>query len=81
MFAIVAGGVDTVQRVPSLGERWAKDHGAPVEYLFCENPEKLLDRMANTADYLIWRYNAEDNLGRRIMMKMKDLGKHGKVIK
>jgi len=63
----------------SLGYKWAAAHGAPVEFLIENDMERLLDKMAASADLLICSFDGKNQLVRRLIMKFKSLGKHGVV--
>lgn len=79
LFTIVCGGTDKEKKNTSIGERWAAANGAPIEYLFCENPEMLLNRIAQTADYILADLSSNNQFIRRLVMKMRSLGKHGTI--
>ena len=79
LFTVICGGTDKEKKGTSLGEQWAAANGAPIEYLFCENPEMLLDRMAQTADYILADLSNGNQFVRRIVMKMRSMGKHGTI--
>lgn len=79
LFTIVCGGTSPENKGTSIGEQWAAANGAPVEYLFCENPEMLLNRIAQTADYILADLSSNNQFIRRLVMKMRSLGKHGTI--
>lgn len=81
LFCIICGGLGDMRNEKSLSEIWAERYGAPVELVYADNVESLLQRTSQTADYLIWKYDENNNFGRRLLMKMKELGKHGMVIR
>lgn len=85
LFTILCGGTgisynETGSRIKSLGEQWAERNGLPMEFLYAENAERLLDRIAQTADYVIADLRGDNQWVKRLVMKMKSLGKHGTVI-
>lgn len=80
LFTVLCGG--TSPNAPkTLGTAWAEENGAPLEYIFDEDGERLLNRIAQTADYIVAYIDGSNNMVNRLVMKMKNLGKHGTVIK
>lgn len=79
LFTVVCGG--QFPAGPSLAEQWAKNNGAPVEYCYNENIEQLINIIATTADYIVADLENGPPHLKRIVMKMKALGKHGMVIR
>lgn len=80
LFTVLCGATDSVQYKPGLSEIWARKNGAPVEYLIDKDPQRLLKKLATTADYIIFILRDEQWL-KNFMMQYKILGKHGTVIK
>ena len=60
---------------PTLGSIWAKNNGAPIQWIFDPTPAKLI----NAADYIIFLYDG-NNFIRQLIMQYKQTGKHGSVI-
>ena len=92
LFSILCGGTTDIAPAPftnstklhpnrPLGETWAHNNGAPVEYIYNSNSERLLDEIAQTADYVVADLSNENQFVKRLVMKMKNLGKHGTVVK
>lgn len=80
LFTIVCGGVK--RQEPSLAERWAREVGLPVEYYYDDNGERLLDKMATSADYIVADLGEGcPHPAKRLVMKMKSMGKHGTVVR
>ena len=85
LFTILCGGTgidydETGSRIKSLGEVWAEKNGLPMEFVYSPDPERLLDRIAGSADYVIADLSSDNQFVKRLVMKMKSLGKHGTVI-
>lgn len=85
LFTILCGGTgitydETDSRIKSLGEVWAEKNGLPMEFIYSQNPERLLDKIAETADYVIADVSNENQFAKRLIMKMRSLGKHGTVV-
>jgi len=92
LFSILCGGTTDITPAPftnstklcpnrPLGEIWAHNNGAPVEYIYNSNVERLLDEIAQTADYVVADLSSDSQFIKRLVMKMKNLGKHGTVVK
>lgn len=86
LFTVLCGGTgisydETGSRIKSLGEIWAEKNGLPMEYIHCADAERLLEKIAQTADYVIADLSNDNQFVRRLMMKMKSLGKHGTVVR
>jgi hypothetical protein len=77
IFTVLVGG--TRKGEPSIGERWARNNGAPLEYCYCSDVELLLEKIAKNADYVIADLSGGQWV-KRLVMKMKGLGKHGTVV-
>lgn len=92
LFTVLCGGTQDVVRLPfmedqhivdpaiPIGERWARNNGVPVEYCYNANAEQLLDKIANTADYIVADLSSDNQFIKRLIMKMKSMGKHGTVV-
>lgn len=85
LFTILCGGTgitydETGSRIKSLGEVWAEKNGLPMEFVYSGSPETLLDKIAGSADYMIADLSSGNQFIKRLVMKMKSLGKHGTVI-
>ena len=79
LFYILCGYVKGGQYSISLGETWAKAHGAPILYISGSTVEELLNKLFKEADYIIF-LNDESKIIKSALMKYKMLGKHGTVI-
>ena len=79
LFTVICGGTDESKLKSSSGYRWAIRNGAPVEFMIEADVEKLLNKIAQTADYIVC-YNNGNQLVKRLIMKFKSQGKHGTVI-
>lgn len=79
LFTVICGGTDESSLKFSSGYRWAIRNGAPVEFMIEADVEKLLNKIAQTADYIVC-YNDGNQLVKRLIMKFKSQGKHGTVI-
>lgn len=79
LFTVICGGTDENDLKSSSGYRWAIRNGAPVEFMIEADVEKLLNKIAQTADYIVC-YNNGNQLVKRLIMKFKSQGKHGTVI-
>lgn len=79
LFTVICGGTDEEKCFKSIGYKWAKMNGIPVEFLVDKNVEILLDAIPKQADYIVALFNGENNFIRRLIMKMKAEGKHGKI--
>ena len=60
----------------SLGAAWARDCGAPLEFL----RDQSLERIATAADFLIAYNDGTDQNVKRLIMLFRASGRHGKVI-
>lgn len=80
LFTVVCGSTENKMPIGSLSEIWAKNNGAPINYIIEPSIDKLIDKIADSADFIVAFYNGEDVIVRRVIMKMKGLGKHGKVV-
>lgn len=79
LFTVLCGGTDKKSLRSSLGYRWAIRNGLPVEFIIEKDVEKLLNKIAQTADYIVC-YNDGNQLVKRLIMKFNSLGKHGTVV-
>lgn len=80
LFTVICGGTDTNNAKNSIGYQWAIQNGAPVEFLFEADGEKLLNKIAQTADYLVCYNDGNNQFIKRLIMKFKSQGKHGTVV-
>lgn len=80
LFTVVCGNIEK-KLSESIGKIWAENNGAPIEYVFDRNIDKLIQKMVENIDFGIFFYDGKDAIIRKIIMKMKMNGKHGKVIK
>lgn len=77
---IVNGGRGVDDIGPS--EKWALKVGAPKIYVNDEDIQARIKRMEKLADYLVIKITDRTPVWQRnLMMRMKDAGKHGSVIR
>lgn len=79
LFTVVCGGTNEEGIKDSIGYKWAYENGAPVRFLIEKDVEKLIDKLSSEIDYVIIMNNGEQII-KRIIMKMRMMGKHGKVV-
>lgn len=77
IFTVICGGCKPTSR-PSIAEKWAINNGAPIEYIYEEDIEKLINKISKSADYLVAQSGTY--FSDWIIRKMQFLGKHGTVI-
>ena len=67
----------------SLGELWAKNNGAPIEYFVIKTDDttSIINQLVKRADYLVAAYDGKNNFCRQLMMKMKMEDKHGESVR
>lgn len=80
LFTIVCGSTEKKMPIGSLSETWALNNGAPINYIIESDVNKLIDKIVKSADFVLAFYDGEDAIVRRVIMKMKGEGKHGKVV-
>ena len=81
LFNILCGYVkDKKSKEKSLGELWAENNGAPVIYISEKATDKLLSRVFQEADYIIFILNGNPLIN-NAFMQYKMMGKHGSVIR
>jgi hypothetical protein len=76
LFTVVCGGQVESAAKQGIGYQWASANGAPVEFIIEADLEKLLNKIAQTADYIV-AYNDGSQIVKRLMMDFKMQGKHG----
>lgn len=87
LFTVLVGGkwptkTRAEQPYLSLADEWAKKNGAPVEYNFNDDIDELLRGLLIWADYLVIKITEETpQIWKNFMMKFKQEGKHGTVVK
>ena len=64
----------------TLGEKWAKQNGAPIRWVHAKTATKLMDAMILKADYAIFILDGNPLIN-QALMRYKMAGKHGAVIK
>lgn len=79
LFTVLCGSTNPNNITPSLGEMFAEEYGALKEYIYDRDPQKLLNRIAYKADYIIFIIHDEQWI-KNFMMQYKMSGKHGTVI-
>lgn len=79
LFNVLCGGQSSDGAQTSASYKWAVRNGAPVQFLIEPDIEKLIDKIVQAADFLV-AYNDGSQIVKRIIMKFKTAGKHGKVI-
>lgn len=81
LFYILCGYVEgRKSKEKTLGERWAKNNGAPILYISEKSTERLLSRVLYQADYIIFILNGNPLIN-NALMQYKMMGKHGSVIR
>lgn len=78
LFTVICGSTVN-QKIESLGGLWAKNNGAAINYIIEEDINKLINKVVREVDFIIAFYDGEDNFIRRVIMKMKKCGKHGRI--
>lgn len=78
LFEILCGGFDD-KGFNSVAEVWARNNGAPVRFVFDSDVDRLLEKISNSADYLIVK-SPVSNFARRLIMLMRSKEKHGEVL-
>lgn len=80
LFYVLTTGEETIVA------QWGRMRGAPVKKIeyggsrYADlGPEQRLEYLAKRADYLVLKKREGDSYGRRLLMMMKSLGKHGSV--
>lgn len=77
---IVNGGRGVDDIGPS--ELWALKVGAPKIYINDPDPQTMIKKMESQADYLVLKMtNRTPQWQKNLLMRMKNAGKHGSVIK
>ena len=79
LFTVVCGSTVNKYPIGSIGEKWAIDNGVPIEYIYEENEYKLLDKVAAAIDFLVASRDSQTG-ARNLIMKVKQMGKHGIVV-
>lgn len=79
IFTMLCGTTDPTISTPSLGELWAQEYGILTERIIDPDPQKLLNKIAYKADYIIFIIHDEQWI-KNFMMQLKMSGKHGTVI-
>jgi hypothetical protein len=79
LFTVICGGQDSNAAKSSIGYKWAAKNGAPVEFIIEADLEKLLNKIVQTADYIV-AFNDGSQIIKRLIMKFKMEGKHGTVL-
>ena len=77
IFTVLCGGREYSEE-KSLAEQWAINNGAPIEYIYEKDVDKLVDKLTKSADYLVAQSGSY--FSDWIIRKMKFIGKHGSVI-
>ena len=63
----------------TLGEIWAKKHGAPILYISENSKDALLRSLFLKADYIIFLVDGNPFIN-KALMQYKMTGKHGSII-
>jgi hypothetical protein len=63
-----------------IGYQWATANGAPVEFIVEADLEKLLSKIAQTADYIVAYNDGKNQIVKRLIMDFKMKGKHGTLV-
>ena len=81
LFTVLCGKtINNKNKEETIGELWAKNNGAPIEYIIEKTEDLLIKRLFLKADYIIFILNGNPKIN-KIFMQYKMLGKHGSVIK
>lgn len=80
LFTIVCGGQSSDGARTSASYKWAIKNGAPIEYLIESDIEKLIEKIVKTADFLVAYNDGTNQIVKRLIMKFKNEGKHGRII-
>ena len=81
LFTVLCGRVsNSKSKEETIGEKWAKNNGAPIERITEKSEELLIKKLFLKADYIIFILNGNPKIN-RIFMQYKMTGKHGSVIK
>lgn len=78
LFTVVCGGTDRDNAINSIGYKWAKANGAPVEFITNKNIDKLINKLVDEIDFVV-ALNDGNGITKKIIMKMSMLGKHGRI--
>lgn len=80
LFSILCGSIEERKSEETIGERWAKNNGAPIIYITAKSKEELERKLFTKADYIIFILNGNNTIN-QLFMRYKMTGKHGSVIK
>ena len=80
LFTIICGGQSSDGAKVSASYKWAVKNGAPIEYLIESDIEKLIEKIVKTADFLVAYNDGTNQIVKRLIMKFKNEGKHGRII-
>jgi hypothetical protein len=80
LFTVVCGGQDQMSAKQGIGYQWATANGAPVEFIVEADLEKLLSKIAQTADYIVAYNDGKNQIVKRLIMDFKMKGKHGTLV-
>lgn len=79
LFYIVCGGTDKSSHRPNVSEQWARNNGAPIQYIWAMEQNVLIEQIVRSADFLIARRD-DSSFVRNLIMGFRASGKHGMVI-
>lgn len=79
LFTVICGQSNDGVKV-SASYKWAVKNGAPIEYLIESDTEKLIEKIVKTADFLVAYNDGTNQIVKRLIMKFKNEGKHGRII-
>ena len=80
LFYVLCGGLASQPHRTSLGEIWAENNGAPIQYIERDTVQALQDALTAAADFIIFILRDEQWI-KNLIMKFRMTGKHGSVIK
>lgn len=87
LFIVICGGQNNNGVKVSASYKWAIKNGAPIEYLIEpieylieSDIEKLIEKIVKTADFLVAYNDGTNQIVKRLIMKFKNEGKHGRII-
>ena len=80
LFTVICGGQSNDGVKVSASYTWAVKNGAPIESLIESDIEKLIEKIVKIADFLVAYNDGTNQIVKRLIMKFKNEGKHGRII-
>ena len=83
LFNIICGGLGPMPKNPTPAAIWAKNNGAPIYWMYgYKSLDELLPALHRETDYLLIKLtNSTPQWIKNFMMKHKQTGKHGTVVR